>query len=240
MNIAICDDELIQIAQIESLLHSYRNEKRPDLRWSVFQTGFSLLTAIESGQNFDAVFLDIYMQDMNGMDVAKTIRKTNATIKILFLTSSPDFAVESYQVEASDYILKPIAREAFFASLDRLSEKLSIKGDNSLVVRDSSSGVSKIPHTQLAYIEASGRNGIVYRSDHTSIKTTLSFSAVLEQLQEYDNFIHRSYLVNLNYVYRITKNEVFLTNGTVLPLSRNQQKTVLNRFIDFSFKGDEA
>lgn len=79
--------------------------------------GFSLISAMEQGETFDGVLLDIFMTDMNGMDVARNIRTVNDNVHIMFLTSSSDYAVESYQVDASDYILKPLNQENYFILL---------------------------------------------------------------------------------------------------------------------------
>lgn len=124
MHIAICDDEVNQIEHIKSLLAEYRSQHLSSMSWTAFRTGFSLLSAMEQGQHFDAVLLDIYMTDMNGMETAKSIRAFDERVNLLFLTSSPDFAVESYQVEARDYILKPITRARLFHSLEKLQREI--------------------------------------------------------------------------------------------------------------------
>lgn len=239
MYIAVCDDELEQIEQITSLLEMYKTEHSVSLNWSVFRTGFSLLSAIEKGQSFDAVLLDIFMEDMNGMEVAQIIRDKNDVIKIIFLTSSPDFAIESYKVEASNYILKPLSKNELFLSIDKLIDSIDSEDEQALVVRDSNGGVSKVLYSKLTYIEAMGRTTVLYHSDGTSVQTNISFTDISNQLETRNEFIqvHRSYMVNLKFVYRITKNEIFLINGKSLPLARSHQRRTLDRFMDISFAG---
>ena len=108
MHLALCDDEQYQLDHIVTLLEEYREKALPSLRWTTFLTGGALLTAMEQGQHFDAALLDIFMRDLNGMEVARYIRSIDSSIRLLFITSSSDFAVESYRVDASDYLLKPM------------------------------------------------------------------------------------------------------------------------------------
>ena len=238
MHLAICDDEISQIMNITSLLEAYRNEKLPSLRWSVFQTGFSLLSAMEQGFTFDGVLLDIYMADMNGMEAAHGIRSINNNISIIFLTSSPDFAVESYQVEALDYVLKPINQDKLFRSLDKLINHLNISKEQGIVVRNTDGSISKVLWNRLMYLEAMGHYAVLYHADDTSTKTLLSFSSLLEQLATQKNFvqIHRSYMVNLHYVHRIEKNKIVLLNGTSLPLPRSRYQNVSEYFQNLLFE----
>lgn len=94
MYLAFCDDEASGRASLAALLEAYRAEKLPSLRWASFQSPYALLAAVER-ERFDAVLLDILMPEMDGMRVARALRAVNASIDLVFLTSSPDYAVES-------------------------------------------------------------------------------------------------------------------------------------------------
>lgn len=240
MYLAVCDDELSQINHIVTLLEAYRREKLPSLRWITFQTGFSLLAAIEQGRSFDGVLLDIYMTDMNGMEAARSIRTMNNNINILFLTSSPDFAVESYQVDACDYLLKPLRKDKLFRSLDKLVSRLKTAEEQGIVVKNTEGGIIKIIWNKLMYLEAMGHYGVLYHADGSTTRTVLSFSSLLKQLSMRNNFIqiHRSYAVNLHYIHRIEKDKVILLNGTALPLPRSRYQEVSNYFQNILF-GEE-
>ena len=239
MHLALCDDEQYQLDYIVKLLEEYREKALPSLRWTTFLTGGALLTAMEQGQYFDAILLDIFMRDLNGMEVARYIRSINSTVRLMFITSSSDFAVESYRVEASDYLLKPITAADLFSSLDKLVDQLKLPEEQGLVVRDNDGGLSKVLFSQLVCLEAMGHFTVLYRSNGSSVQVFQAFSSLLNELEQRQEFIqiHRSYVVNLRYVHRITKNEVFLLNGTSLPLSRSHQPIVAQRFLEYSFGG---
>ena len=239
MNIAICDDESSCISKITEILSKYRNEKMISMSWSVFQSGFALLAAMDRGEVFDAVLLDIYMDDMNGMEVSKRIRAMNSNMHIVFLTSSALFAVESYLVEALDYILKPITEERLFRSLDRLVSQTADSTEHSFAVKDTEGRVTKVVLNQLMCVEAMGHYVVLHLTNGTTIKTLMAFSALTEPLLSREDFIqaHRSYVVNLRYVHRIGKHELIMLNGAQIPLPKSRHQQLSDRFREFIFGG---
>ena len=106
IKIAFCDDDMEVLHQMNELLDRYRVERNEDITYAAFQSPFELLTEIEKGIRPDILFLDVVMPGQNGMDVAKEIRQYDTNMKIIFLTSSPEFAVESYSVGAYFYQLR--------------------------------------------------------------------------------------------------------------------------------------
>ena len=239
MNLAICDNETSHISHISKLLTTYCKERMRSMEWSSFQTGFALLAALDQGEVFDAVLLDIYMDDMNGMEVAKRIRAINSSIHILFLTSSPLFAVESYTVEALDYLLKPIIQERLFISLDRLVARIADTAEHGFTVKDTEGQVTKVLWKQLMYLEAMGHYVVLHHANGTSTKTHMAFSSLLETLLSQKEFVqsHRSYVVNLRYVHRIGTHELVMLNGTRIPLPKSRHQQLSDRFRDFIFGG---
>lgn len=238
MHLAICDDEPDQIARIASALEAYRAEKLPSLRWDAFQSGFSLLSAIEQGSDFDAILLDIFLTDTNGMDVAHSIRTMNDSIGLVFLTSSADYAVESYTVEACDYVLKPVTQSMLFRTLDKLAGRVQEEIHQGIVVRSVEGNLVKIEWRQLMYLEAMRHIVVFYHADGTSTKARLPFTSFVEKLSDQENFVqtHRSFIVNLHYVHRIEKNRVFLLNGAELPLPRSRYRKVSDDFQNLLFE----
>ena len=240
VHIAICDDEISHISLITEILSSYRQEKMISLRWTTFQSGFALLAALDHGEAFDAVLLDIYMTDMNGMDVAKRIRQMNNSMHILFLTSSPHFAVESYEVEATDYLLKPIQRKTLFRSMDKLVSRMENTAEHGITVRDTEGRITKVLWSQLMYLEAMGHYVVLHHTNGTTTKTFLPFSSLLEPLLAQEDFVqsHRSYVVNLRYVHRIGKRELVMLNGAQIPLPKSRYQQLSDRFQDIIFGGE--
>ena len=140
IKIAFCDDDMEVLHQMNELLDRYRVERNEDITYAAFQSPFELLTEIEKGIRPDILFLDVVMPGQNGMDVAKEIRQYDTNMKIIFLTSSPEFAVESYSVGAYFYQLKPIWEESFFRLMDAvLGRKLSFHLENGAVLESAGS-----------------------------------------------------------------------------------------------------
>ena len=240
MHIAICDDDSSHISHIIQLLSDYRRDKQLSLSWTAFSSGFALLSALDRGDAFDAVLLDIYMDDMNGMEVAKRIRAMNNSIHILFLTSSPLFAVESYAVEATDYLLKPIDEARLRRSLDRLLARMEGTAQRGITVKDTEGLITKVLWNQLMYLEAMGHYVILHHANGTATKTLMAFSSLLEALGDNRDFIqsHRSYIVNLRYVHRVGKRELVMLNGVQIPLPKSRYQQLSDRFQDFIFGGE--
>ena len=240
VNIAICDDEVLHITKVTQVLSEYRKDKLANLTWTTFQSGFALLAAMDHGETFDAVFLDIYMADMNGMEVAKRIRAINSSVHIIFLTSSAQFAVESYEVEASGYLLKPVSKETLYSCVNKLSSRLSTTATQGITVKDTDGMITKVLWNQLMYLEAMGHYVVFHHANGSTTKTLLSFSSLMEQLLTQPDFVqsHRSYVVNLRYVHRIGKRELVMLNGAQIPLPKSRHQQLSDRFHDAIFGGE--
>ena len=112
MYIALCDDNQTELSRLISILEEYRSKRDSSMTYEIFRSAAELLEAMP-GHHFNLVFLDILMPGITGMDAAREIRHSNSTIPIIFLTSSREYAVESYRVNAADYILKPPSADTF-------------------------------------------------------------------------------------------------------------------------------
>ena len=118
LKIAFCDDETAEIAQLEELLEEYAAARGQEFVHTSYQSSVELMADIEKGERFDIMLLDILMPGENGMTAAREVREHDTNVKIIFLTASPEFAVESYAVDAWYYQLKPIRQEDFFRLMD--------------------------------------------------------------------------------------------------------------------------
>ena len=118
IQIGFCDDDPSVLDELHELLGSYRTEHNADIAPTAFQSPFELLASIEKGARFDILLLDVLMPGENGIEAAREIRQYDSNVKIIFLTSSAEFAVQSYTVGAYFYQLKPIWPESFFRLMD--------------------------------------------------------------------------------------------------------------------------
>ena len=129
LKIAICDDNIADLSNMVSIVNEYNalQMDKHKIEYTAFNSALDLIAAMESGQQYELTLLDILMPFMTGMDLAKEIRQFNQDVKIIFLTSSPEFAVESYSVGAYYYALKPIWKDKLFILLDKVIFETEIR-----------------------------------------------------------------------------------------------------------------
>ena len=241
IKIAFCDDEMEVLHQMNELLDRYQVERNEDITYAAFQSPFELLTEIEKGIRPDILFLDVVMPGQNGMDVAKEIRQYDTNVKITFLTSSPEFAVESYTVGAYFYQLKPIWEESFFRLMDSVLSECEKKKKNSLILR-SKDGITRIDLQQLEYCEVLGRKLLFHLENGAVLESAGSLDDLAGQLMQYSNFFrpHRSFLVNMEYIQNISSRSIKMVNDAVIPIPHGKCSEIKNTYMEYAFNGEQA
>ena len=241
IKIAFCDDDMEVLHQMNELLDRYRVERNEDITYVAFQSPFELLTEIEKGIRPDILFLDVVMPGQNGMDVAKEIRQYDTNMKIIFLTSSPEFAVESYSVGAYFYQLKPIWEESFFRLMDAVLAECEKKKKNSLILR-SKDGITRIDLQQLEYCEVLGRKLLFHLENGAVLESAGSLADLAGQLMQYSNFFrpHRSFLVNMEYIQNISSRSIKMVNDAEIPIPHGKCSEIKNTYMEYAFNGEQA
>lgn len=241
IKIAFCDDEMEVLHQMNELLDRYQVERNEDITYAAFQSPFELLTEIEKGIRPDILFLDVVMPGQNGLDVAKEIRQYDTNMKIIFLTSSPEFAVESYTVGAYFYQLKPIWEESFFRLMDSVLSECEKKKKNSLILR-SKDGITRIDLQQLEYCEVLGRKLLFHLENGAVLESAGSLDDLAGQLMQYSNFFrpHRSFLVNMEYIQNISSRSIKMVNDAVIPIPHGKCSEIKNTYMEYAFNGEQA
>ena len=241
IKIAFCDDDMEVLHQMNELLDRYRVERNEDITYAAYQSPFELLTEIEKGISPDILFLDVVMPGQNGMDVAKEIRQYDTNMKIIFLTSSPEFAVESYSVGAYFYQLKPIWEESFFRLMDSVLAECEKKKKNSLILR-SKDGITRIDLQQLEYCEVLGRKLLFHLENGAVLESAGSLDDLAGQLMQYSNFFrpHRSFLVNMEYIQNISSRSIKMVNDAEIPIPHGKCSEIKNTYMEYAFNGEQA
>ena len=241
IKIAFCDDDMEVLHQMNELLDRYRVERNEDITYAAFQSPFELLTEIEKGIRPDILFLDVVMPGQNGMDVAKEIRQYDTNMKIIFLTSSPEFAVESYSVGAYFYQLKPIWEESFFRLMDAVLVECEKKKKNSLILR-SKDGITRIDLQQLEYCEVLGQKLLFHLENGAVLESAGSLDDLAGQLMQYSNFFrpHRSFLVNMEYIQNISSRSIKMVNDAEIPIPHGKCSEIKNTYMEYAFNGEQA
>jgi DNA-binding LytR/AlgR family response regulator len=180
------------------------------------------------------------MPGFTGIDAAKEIRTFDKTAPILFFTSSPEFALESYSVKAINYVLKPISKEKLFFTFDELLEQIKAKEEEDAVIVKSNEGIQKILISNLAFAEVIGRNVLYHLRSGKVVECTEPFSSVCDNLLKYGCFIkpHRSYLVNMQYVDTIENHQITLQTLSAVPVAQGKAKEIKQQYLNYQMEGE--
>ncbi len=240
LQLAVCDDNIDELSNMVRLINQYRTSKNLSCEYAVFPNGFELVSALEKGKRFDIYCLDIIMPGFMGIEVAKEIRGFDKTAPILFFTSSPEFALESYAVKAVNYVLKPVSEEKLFFTLDELLEQIKAGKDEDALVVKSNEGIQKILISNLVFAEVIGRNVLYHMLSGKVIECTEPFSAVCGRLLKYGHFIktHRSYIVNMQYVDTIENHRITLQTLSSVPIAQGKAREIKQRYLAYQMEGE--
>jgi DNA-binding LytR/AlgR family response regulator len=240
LQIAVCDDNIDELSNMVQLIDLYRTSRHLNCEHAVFPNGFELVSALEKGKRFDIYCLDIMMPGFTGIDAAKEIRTFDKTAPILFFTSSPEFALESYSVKAINYVLKPISKEKLFFPFDELLEQIKAKEEEDAVIVKSNEGIQKILISNLAFVEVIGRNVLYHLRSGKVVECTGPFSSVCDSLLKYGCFIkpHRSFLVNMQYVDTIENHQITLQTLSAVPVAQGKAKEIKQQYLNYQMEGE--
>jgi len=219
MYIAICDDQDSELQFLIHLLKRWQSEKRTALRLKAFNSASAMLDAAEK-EPFSLYLLDVMMPGMDGLEAAHEIRRFDDTAEIVFLTSSPGFAYESYSVRALDYLLKPVDQDMLFPILDRLLLR-EHKPEEGFTLKCGTTWV-RIPFSQLSYVEVNGKHLYFNLTDGSVRKvygTLREYEEVLLMRPEFMQ-THRSYIVNMLQAAELSPSGIHTFSGKHLPVSR--------------------
>lgn len=220
--IAICDDEPVFTSHIDAILNHWP-DRPADTKTEIFHDGDALICA-HSREPFDIILLDVLMPLFNGIETAAEIRNTDKDVKIVFLTASSEFALDSYTVKANNYLLKPVLPAKLFQCLNELNSE--IYHTLPTIAIKSSHAVHSIRLTDIEYAEAQNKYVIFSMTSGTIIGSPSPLYIYESKLPLADGFFkcHRSYIVNLHHIAMYTSKEIHMRSGAIIPVSRGYHK----------------
>lgn len=233
MRLAICDDMQIFLRHIKKVLDKWENCPN-DLQLEIFEDGDSLITAHHRNP-FDIILLDVIMPLLNGIETAREIRQSDKKVKIIFLTTTPEFAVESYTVKADNYLLKPLEPEKLYACLDELSQ--DIRSKPKVILVKSAKAHHQIELGEIEYLEAQNKHVLFALRDGNVVIATEPLYSYEDQLMLSDGFfkVSRSYIVNIHHVSTYTTKEVRMQSGCLISIARSCQKEFESAYFETLF-----
>lgn len=230
IQIVLVDDEQIQLDYMQQLIEEAAKSLCIQVNVHHYLSGESFLFALADHPEWDLAFLDIEMHELNGMEVARSVREKAPQLALVFATAFAEYAVEGYEVQALDYLLKPIKPDKVKRVLLRFLD--SQPEEASFLIVDIDGEPRRIELDSILYVEANKREVIVRLAD-SSYNVRMSLSEFSKLLDERFITTHRSYYVNLKYVTQLFKQDVQLSNGEMIPLSRRLAKDTQASFIEF-------
>lgn len=228
--IAICDDDAAQRAYLARIVDEWASQGRSLIEIREYSGAKAFLFDYAEEKDFDILLLDIEMDGMDGIALAKELRQDNEALHIVFITGYPDYLAEGYDVSALHYLMKPVRKEKLAGVLDRAA-RISKKAPPSLFVSTDRETL-RIPSDDIYYIEAQGHYMSVCTAKE-EYRLRMTVSELSEKLGEGFYRCSRSYVVGLLHVSRITKSEVILENRISLPLGRGQYDEMNQKLIAY-------
>lgn len=214
--IAICDDSDADRQYVLNMVNRWAVSSGHVVHTDTFTSSENFLFHYAEESDYDILLLDIEMGDMDGVTMAKKLRKTNDTIQIIFITGYSDYISEGYEVAALHYLMKPVKEEKLCSVLNRALEKLT---KNEKILNFEISGeMVRVPVYQIRYADVFGNYVTIHALFDVKVKMTLS--ELEKQLDERFYRVGRSTIVNLTLISRVTKTEIKMNDGTSIPLAR--------------------
>lgn len=224
--LAICDDSQDMTNLVHELTQKWAIARDLTTEINVFDSAEAFLFSYSETRDYDILLLDIEMGGMDGVSLAKKLREENRYVQIVFITGYSDYIADGYDVDALNYLMKPLNEKKFFEVLDKAIVRIA--RSERMLTLELTDEIVKIPLVDIKYLEVIKNYVAVHAGEDYTVKKTLG---ELESLLD-ENFYRtgRSYIVNLRYVRKVTKTEIYLKGDIVIPLPRGQYEP-LNRAI---------
>ncbi len=220
IHIAICDDEKQMSDHIRTLVSDFFRKKNREISLRTFLSGEELLNY--DGQ-IDILFLDIQMKDIDGMETARRLRADKFQGFLIFITVLKEMVFQSFEVQAYDYLVKPVEEKQFERTMERLYTSMQNASEDSLLVQKGYEG-RIIPKDEIVFCE------IIDRKIYLNLASgeVVDYYERIENLEtKLDNRFyrcHRSYLINLKHLKGYKNGTAYMDNGKEIPVSRLRSK----------------
>ncbi len=230
VNVAIVEDEQKHAEILKTYLEKYGTEHNADFNIELFGDGLDIVEDYDS--HFDIVFLDIQMRHLDGMSAAKRIRELDSSVVLIFITSTVQYAVQGYSVDALGYVLKPVPYVAFSQLVEKAMGRIESKRKKNYIGFSTSQKQVKLDVSRIIYIESQRNNVLI----HTKEENFLTAGPLKKYDEELDGMgfsqCHSAYIVNLSYVSAVRHEELVLTSGVTLPISRARKKEFMRELTE--------
>lgn len=235
LKVAICDDSQKTVETYSKLISHCAKTNQLDIELSCFYSGESLLFHLtETPEQIDIIYLDILMGKTDGMETARRLRKNNCNAQIIFLTSCEDYVYDAFDVNAIQYILKDETTAEKFERIFLRAVQLASQKEEEVFVCKFDVEKYVVPIRQISHFEIWKRIVTV----HYGINQIAKFYSSMEQLElqfREKGFVrvHRSYMVQLSYIYKFERQKIILKSGSAIPIGITYQQDLRRKFSDY-------
>lgn len=237
-NIAICDDDVCDVETLNSYLHKISLEMDIDFQITSFYDSQKLLSAYTAPGAFHLLFLDVEMPELDGIELAKKIRALpDRNVRIIFVSSYPQYMKDSFNVQAFQYLTKPISKEIFFQEINRIIDYINKSNRTQIMINTGTTESEVIFTDNIIYIEnVNSKKKLVriFTADNRIIDTFGTIGEFEDKLTNNNTFHSpsRGFIINLKHVHYISANSLVMDNSSEIPLSRRKEKAIRGFFND--------
>ena len=232
ISIAVCDDEMLDGCNMAKDIKEILRKTGTSFIVRQFQSGSDLLNAIE---NFDIIFLDIIMDELSGMKTAQILREKAFEKILIFMSASRDYVFEAYDVEAFQYLVKPVSYVKLGCVLQKAVRKLERHSQEFILISQDRTR-KKVLLEEIYYFEIRGRVISVHGTD--GIFDYYEQIGILEKELKGKGFFrcHKSFLINLKYVNSYNRQEVILDTGEKIPIAKRRYEAFCQETLEYMKK----
>ncbi|MEZ3425804.1 MAG: LytTR family DNA-binding domain-containing protein [Lachnospiraceae bacterium] len=236
--IALCDDVAAELDRVEALLAAYGREKRNG-KYVIdrYESGEALLAAVrEKRECPDILFLDIFMSGKTGLEAALELRQLGIKAPIIFLTTSPEYALEAYAVDALQYIVKPIEKEKLFHAMDIAFGILQKDVEDFIVIRVAG-GVRQFSPDAVIYCETQ-KNYQVLHLEEMDLRVRMTGGELYGILERFPQFCRcgSSFILNLQHITLVEREEINMDNGSRIYIPKNKIAEFRKTYFSYYFE----
>lgn len=232
MRIAVCDDEKFYREKITALLQKYLSGHQLDSVIDIFCSGEEFLSQSSNAVKYDIVFMDINMEQTDGIETAMRIRAFQSNTYIVFVTAFIKYALDGYKVNAVRYIMKDTLDAAISECMGAILQKMQLRQISFSFIE----GEKKLYTDNLLYVESKKHKSVFYYQEEQLTKYQ-----IYEKLDDIEKVlngagflrIHKSYLVNMRHIRKISNYIAELSTGEELPIPRIRYQAVKQKFVEY-------
>lgn len=229
IRIAIVDDDAMSIETLKKYVMNYQRERGEEMSITTFSDGDELVENYKA--EFDMILLDIEMRFMDGMTAAKKVRESDPEVVIIFITNMPQYAISGYQVNATDYMLKPVSYFSFSQSLDRAFARMGKRVKHYIAI-NIKGGTVKLGISEICFVESQGHR-LIFHTQTDEFVTFSTMKEIEEKLKDYHFFrCNKGVLLNLALVDGVQDGCV-IVKGEKLVISRGRKKEFMEELTNY-------